>query len=175
MGYPWPESVVEKARALAADGYSASQAAAMIPKMTRSGILGLAHRRGFQFFGRDGKYTKEFKPLAIRIREPSLNRLKKSKLVRPKQVIVDEPPRIVTLMDLGLNDCKFPIGVPGSKQFGYCGAKQLTFKPYCPHHCRIAYETPQERIHAREESRGSGPNRRTNGSFRYGRTFDGGL
>ena len=70
MPYIWPESIVEQARDLAAQGFSANKAASQIPGMTRNGILGLGFRRGFQFFGKGGVYTDQSKPRAFQEAKP---------------------------------------------------------------------------------------------------------
>jgi GcrA cell cycle regulator len=35
--------------------------------------------------------------------------------------------------------CRWPIGDPGSQDFGFCGLKPLDGLPYCPRHARMAY------------------------------------
>ena len=158
MPYPWPEEIVEKAKALAASGMSSSQAAKQIPGMTRSGMLGLAHRRGFQFFGSNGRHTKEFQPLTDRSgRAPRPSRPKRPRKATPVKIeIIYEEPRLVTLMELGEDECKFPFGDPLEHDFRYCGAHRVFGRSYCGLHCRASYETPQERERARKEQRRPG-------------------
>ena len=51
---------------------------------------------------------------------------------------------IVTLMDLKLNSCRWPIGDPKDEDFHFCGADTVTGKPYCSEHCKIAYTSLKE-------------------------------
>lgn len=43
------------------------------------------------------------------------------------------------ILELKPNDCRFPIGHPGQKRFGFCGRPQKLGRPYCLEHCNIAY------------------------------------
>ena len=50
----------------------------------------------------------------------------------------------VSLMDLKLNSCRWPIGDPKDEDFHFCGADTVTGKPYCAEHCKIAYTSLKE-------------------------------
>ncbi len=50
----------------------------------------------------------------------------------------------VTLMDLKLNSCRWPMGDPKDEDFHFCGADTVTGKPYCSEHCKIAYTSLKE-------------------------------
>jgi GcrA cell cycle regulator len=59
----------------------------------------------------------------------------------------DSPPPpdlLCTIADLDDSNCHWPIGTPGLNGFHFCGAEALYGRPYCAHHCRIAY-TPDGR------------------------------
>ena len=46
----------------------------------------------------------------------------------------------ISLHNLQSHHCRWPIGDPGSPDFGFCGdAIRDEFVPYCTGHCRIAY------------------------------------
>ena len=53
-------------------------------------------------------------------------------------------PQKVTLLDLKLNSCRWPIGDPKDDDFHFCGADTVTGKPYCSEHCKIAYTSLKE-------------------------------
>ena len=40
----------------------------------------------------------------------------------------------------GNKPCCWPVGEPGTRAFRYCEAPNEAGKPYCPHHCGIAYQ-----------------------------------
>jgi GcrA cell cycle regulator len=41
--------------------------------------------------------------------------------------------------------CVFPHGNPGEPGFGFCGEPAVWGRPYCQHHCSIAYIGHHER------------------------------
>ncbi len=43
-----------------------------------------------------------------------------------------------------LSSCQFPMGDPMGHDFKFCGGKVLDGKPYCRHHCGIAYVNLQD-------------------------------
>lgn len=65
-----------------------------------------------------------------------------------------EPPRpTVSLHDLQSHQCRWPIGNPGSPDFGFCGESiRDDSVPYCTHHCRIAYVPINKRSVAQLEA-----------------------
>lgn len=71
-----------------------------------------------------------------------------------KRVAPPPPPRVpdiarVKLVELTNETCRFPIGNPVNKGFGYCGALEADFaagRPYCPaHHARCFTGLPPRR------------------------------
>ena len=51
---------------------------------------------------------------------------------------VSERPRC-SLLDLGTQSCRWPIGRPGAEGFGFCGDAPVEGLPYCAGHARLAY------------------------------------
>lgn len=50
----------------------------------------------------------------------------------------------ISLMDLKMNSCRWPIGEPKDADFHFCGKDTVTGKPYCAEHCKIAYTSLKE-------------------------------
>lgn len=50
----------------------------------------------------------------------------------------------MTLLDLKLNSCRWPIGEPKDADFHFCGKDTVTGKPYCSEHCKVAYTSLKE-------------------------------
>lgn len=50
----------------------------------------------------------------------------------------------MTLLDLKLNSCRWPIGEPKDADFHFCGKDTVTGKPYCAEHCKVAYTSLKE-------------------------------
>ncbi len=77
---------------------------------------------------------------------PSPIKRETKKSTTPKQRIIkkDLKPQNITLMDLKLNSCRWPIGDPKDDDFHFCGADSVTGKPYCAEHCKLAYTSLKE-------------------------------
>ncbi len=147
-------------------GYSASQVATLLGGVTRSAVLGKAHRLGLA--GRDQaapprqvapeltKAAPAAKPTAAALRapptkeDPHVTRVTAAKL----QAAVDAPPPaplpqepvqdtarvdLVALLDLKPHQCRWPIGTPGQPGFGFCGCPMGAREPYCPDHATKAW------------------------------------
>ena len=65
-----------------------------------------------------------------------------------------EPNRpVISLQNLHSHHCRWPIGDPGSPDFGFCGEDiRDESVPYCTHHCRIAYVPVSKRALAQLEA-----------------------
>lgn len=50
-----------------------------------------------------------------------------------------------SLSDLGAQNCRWPIGSPGTDDFGFCGNAPVAGLPYCPGHARMAYQSTARR------------------------------
>jgi len=181
----WSEEVVTQLKSLAEQGFSASKAATHFPGMTRNAAVGLAHRRKFHFLGVGGGPHRVAGDRPRTPRAPSVFLETKPKrsyrnapivaLATPQTEADVAPRRKLSLIELTEATCKWPIGDPLHADFGYCGANLHPSYPYCASHCRMAYESPQERERARAEQ-----GRPRNGGFfnhtvRHGRILNGSL
>lgn len=154
----WSEDIVQQLRSLADQGFSASQAAANFPGMTRNSAVGLAFRRHFHFMGGKGggpnHLSADSKPRKERMFIAKRSYRKVPEVVVESSAAVTEadvaPRRKVSIMELDESTCRFPMGDPLAADFGYCGAKPHPNYPYCPSCCILAYEQPETR-HARSE------------------------
>lgn len=59
----------------------------------------------------------------------------------------------VTLLDLKLNSCRWPINDPKDADFHFCGKQTVTGKPYCQEHCKIAYTSLKELTNQSKEAK----------------------
>jgi GcrA cell cycle regulator len=60
----------------------------------------------------------------------------------PKRRMAPEKPQdaqVIRLSELRTGMCSWPVGNPGEESFHFCGAQTVTGKPYCGHHCDVAY------------------------------------
>ncbi|MGN1063294.1 MAG: GcrA family cell cycle regulator, partial [Alphaproteobacteria bacterium] len=63
-----------------------------------------------------------------------------AKSVKPQKKQIGK----VTLLDLKLTSCRWPMGDPEEADFHFCGKNTVTGKPYCAEHCKIAYTSLKE-------------------------------
>jgi GcrA cell cycle regulator len=55
------------------------------------------------------------------------------------------------LLDLGPDDCRWPIGEPRSPDFHFCGKPHAPGRPYCEHHWEMAFQPPRPRNHGQRQ------------------------
>lgn len=141
---PWAEEVIEQLKGLAAQGYSASQAANQIPGMTRNGAVGLAFRKGFHFLGTAGGRGGGARTVNRSPSDPHATPTRRQIVAKVlAEPVVDLQPFLITFDELNLsNDCKYP---HGDTDFRFCGLPALENLPYCKRHCQIAYRPPEHR------------------------------
>ena len=48
------------------------------------------------------------------------------------------------LLELEAGDCRWPVGTPGEKDFGFCARPKTAGLPYCEGHVRRAYQPPDQ-------------------------------
>jgi GcrA cell cycle regulator len=140
----WSDEVVEQLRQLAESGLSASQAASHFEGMSRNSAVGIAFRQKFHFKGGNGSEPrKPYKPrekgIRIVVTEPKTQKQIVSRIFAAPSVPIDAA-RMLTLAQLGHDDCKWPYGDPSKEDFRYCGHARIESMPYCLAHCRMAYE-----------------------------------
>lgn len=77
---------------------------------------------------------------------------------KPQKTKLSNNKGYMTLLDLKLNSCRWPIGEPKDADFHFCGKDTVTGKPYCAEHCKVAYTSLKElanqnKNEAKKESR----------------------
>lgn len=167
MADRWSDEKLAKAEKMWSDGATAAEIANTLGGTTRNAVMGMAHRRHWP-----ARATKERKPVPPDkrryVRKPPRPKERHYSLgfgarfqspvpITPRPV--EEPPkppeaRMVSLMDLKFDECRFPIGDPKKTGFGFCGAPKAY--PYCPYHMGIAYQpvtSRSERNRLRDEAR----------------------
>ena len=163
---PWSDpSRIETMSALWAGGLSAKQIAVALSKtfgfpFTRNAVIAKIHRLGLSKRDKGPKQpTKRTRTTPFRVNNTQaaptvLLGGRKAPTPEKEPELLDhaafgtapEPVRL-KLMDLTGATCKWPVGDPRSPSFFFCGVqKPLGYPPYCPYHCRIAYNPPASRL-----------------------------
>jgi GcrA cell cycle regulator len=55
---------------------------------------------------------------------------------------------IKTMANIGISDCRWPIGDPRQADFHFCGVPQTPGRPYCAVHCALSFEASRPRTGA---------------------------
>lgn len=168
----WTDERVELLRKLWSEGLSASQIAAEIGGITRNAVIGKVHRLGLS--GR-AKSTSSTLPRVRKARSgtqiarsarPSVrgNTALAVRLAPVYELEAEPEPELIenvipigqrcSLLELGDDKCRWPIGDPGRPDFFFCGGRAVATLPYCAYHCRIAYQPAAERRRDRRSARG---------------------
>lgn len=146
----WTDERVDLLKKLWGEGRTAAEIAKELGGVTRNAVIGKAHRL---------KLSGRASPIqAPVLKKPANNAGSKpvvqaavaaeKKMVAVKKPIAvdvvdlrgdDNRPR-VSLTDLESGQCRWPLGDPREKNFGFCGARSQTGLPYCSEHAHMAYQ-----------------------------------
>lgn len=148
----WSDDRVALLKRLWADGLTAAQIAKELggfPECTdggRSAVIGKVHRLGLS----DRRRPANNSPLNRTLKRKRSVRLafittSSPDQQKPKPLPIEDMSIIPieqrrTLLQLTEETCRWPIGDPQSPDFFFCGGGPIEGLPYCPYHCRAAYE-----------------------------------
>lgn len=151
----WTDDRVETLKHCWKDGFSASQIAEKLGKVTRNAVIGKVHRLGLAGRGnssRRGRSPRSRASLPAQrtptrnYRQENVRRVSKTPrpAMRERTPLLPElgapPPIDVTVQTLTSLVCRWPEGDPKSPDFHFCGrAKTNVAISYCDHHAAIAF------------------------------------
>ena len=150
----WTDERVELLKKLWGEGKTAAEIASALGGVTRNAVIGKAHRL---------KLSNRASPIVAskKVIKPKVVKSSKSK---PANINIAPPKKIKTLAsdenrprkpltDLGVHDCRWPMGDPQREDFGFCGDRVASGVPYCLEHAQVAYQaaTRNKIIKAEEE------------------------
>ena len=149
----WTDERVEAVKKLWAEGLSASEIAAKIRYTTRNAVIGKVHRLGLagrkvtvrrpandRWNTEDRRMERGDKPF-----KQSIRVVKQNWREEPLPAVPVSDVAKVAFADLEAHHCRWPIGDPKQKDFGYCGCQKVEGLPYCNAHARRAYAVPEAR------------------------------
>jgi GcrA cell cycle regulator len=165
----WTDERVELLKKLWGDGLSASQIAAELGGITRNAVIGKVHRLGLSGRAKapSSSLPRQRKPRApsqmFRAARPMMRGNTALAAVPAYEYELEVEPEPIenivpigqrcTILELGDDRCRWPIGDPGSTDFFFCGGKPVTGVPYCGYHSRIAYQPVADRRRDRRPMR----------------------
>ena len=124
---PWTEERVETLTRLLAERRTAAEIAACFGDITRNAVIGKAHRMGLS--SPRPRKTVRLRP------KPKLPTKPPTKLpTRSRPVTLSPKPRRLTLLELGPNQCRYPLD-----NDLFCGADTRKGFSYCDYHYKICH------------------------------------
>ncbi len=132
----WTDERVDILRKLWGEGKTAAEIASELGGVTRNAVIGKAHR--LKLSNRVSPIQQNKKSVKTAAKTPE----KKIKKRAPEQnnVHIDHDRDLVPLMDLDHSMCRWPVGDPQDKAFGFCGDQNISGLPYCSDHAKVAYQ-----------------------------------
>lgn len=167
MWKPWSEAMTEMAIKLFDEGHSAGITmqrinAAFGSELTRNSVMGKWFRMGLLRQGqriararkpRTGVFPPApdpAMPAALARRVNNLRRLhlemdKAAAPPLPEPKVDNTPSLWLPLVDMPSNGCKWPHDKlhPGDEGFGFCALPKVEGRPYCIHHMKRGFTSPQ--------------------------------
>lgn len=160
----WTEDRVNMLKKLWSEGYSASQIAKALGETTRNAVIGKVHRLGIaERVATPKLQTKKVqqeksavtrapaKPVKAKPRKAPLVHRNENQILRPEQSET-VPTRMelwaerpISLLELTLHTCRWPVGDPAHDDFHFCGGKVTTSDVYCDVHKKVAYQPARKR------------------------------
>lgn len=134
--FNWTDAKVDLLRRLIVMKMSSGQIASEMGT-TRGSIVGKANRLGLRFDS-DSPHRRR-KSMEMRLARNGIR-------PRPSRLppAAPEPDALrIQFEDLRSDTCRWPVG---EYPYTYCGHEPFAGKPYCAHHCGIAYVAPSARI-----------------------------
>ena len=112
--------------------------------VSRNAVIGKVNRLGLSRFNgvAAGPLAQAGARKNARSKIVTQHRILRALWAKPQLAGVEAPSDSAnrcTLFELQQWHCRWPLGDPGSEDFGFCGSKPLDGLPYCPAHARIAY------------------------------------
>ncbi|MBP5344070.1 MAG: global cell cycle regulator GcrA-like protein [Alphaproteobacteria bacterium] len=119
----WTDEKVNNLKKLWAKGTSTAEIARRLG-LSKNSIIGKVHRLNL-----------DTRPSPLK---------KKKNVVAPQKAVSHPKKHKISILDLKLNTCRWPIGEPTDPDFHFCGENTVVGKPYCAKHCILAYTTIKE-------------------------------
>ena len=140
----WNEERTATLRKLWLEGMSASQVARQLGGVSRSAVIGKVHRLGITV--RDVP-TRSRTSVRTASRAQPRARVVRETTIAPRPALrlaeIAEMAPTESILGLSTHSCRWPIGHPGSLDFGFCGREKTARGSYCDDHARGAFRRLQ--------------------------------
>ena len=134
----WTDDRVALLKKLWGEGKTAAEIAKELGGVTRNAVIGKAHR--LKLSNRVSPIQQNKKPAN---NSPKPQPVQVQAKTPPKPILKDadqDNRKRIPLTELKAGECRWPIGDPREKNFGFCGCKSIPGLPYCLEHAQVAYQ-----------------------------------
>ncbi|MEM7694924.1 MAG: GcrA family cell cycle regulator [Pseudomonadota bacterium] len=150
----WTDERIDELRKLWAEGLSASQIATSLGGVSRNAVIGKIHRLGLSGRVKTPRAPRRPAPRAtpaaprVMAVGSTVVKVVEREMIEPEPLppadVVPLHPA-VSLLDLGRETCRWPVGDPSDENFGFCGAACAPGETYCKAHAALAFPTRARR------------------------------
>lgn len=160
-GGAWTDAKVAHLKMLiATTTLSAHQMGKALGGMNRSQVLGKCNRMGLTLPGADLRKARKCNTLPPKTKRSTPLTPRTPARVSRVPDFVFEPipgPNVEdvarkALADLEANECKFPVGDPGTSGFGFCASERVPGLPYCAGHAARCYVAKPLKTNSKDRS-----------------------
>ena len=143
----WNEQNVSRLRELWDQGLPTAQIGKLLG-FTKNAVVGKAHRIGLERRPSPIRRTA-VKPDRKKARSPIMPKLNFENTVEEKNNLssvnkIFHPVMKNIFSNSSKRVCEWPQGHPDEVDFHFCGKERFEDKPYCLHHCSVAYVVPEK-------------------------------
>jgi GcrA cell cycle regulator len=141
----WTDERVTLLKKLWGEGKTAAEIAKALGGVTRNAVIGKAHRLNLSNRVSPIQQNNK-KPQAVRsqVQAQQPSQPAQRAAAKSAQAANDMPKREtgkrIPLLHLKGNMCRWPMGDPREKNFGFCGESSIAGLPYCADHAKAAYQ-----------------------------------
>lgn len=143
MWTPWKERKLEE---LVSQKKSASQIGEVL-NTSRCSVISKVHRMGLTLHFSPPRRSPVERAIRYRPPKPRKTKAPVSGFPSVSEEATELPPDQsefkCSFEQLQPHHCRWPMGDPGSVDFGFCGARKFEGYSYCARHCRLAYTIPR--------------------------------
>lgn len=143
----WTDERVTLLKKLWVEGRTAAEIAKELGGVTRNAVIGKAHR--LKLSNRVSPIQQNKKPVAGKPVDRKGEKKAAQVIASAASSVSNDAgspavsthrEKLYALTDLGPRMCRWPVGDPREKAFGFCGDSCVSGLPYCAEHAKVAYQ-----------------------------------
>lgn len=140
----WTKERTEILKKLWIEGLSCGRIADTMGDVSKGAVIGKVHRMGWNI-----EYPRPTGPASVRTRRPAAPRTKPKPAVKiPEPTPASIGGKLVTVLTIARDMCRWPVGEPRASDFHFCGVGTEEGSVYCAHHMQLAHADRPRNVEA---------------------------